>query len=61
LLSHPLEKTLWNLYVEEGRAAKLLAGMDGPMLAALCIEQAIYFVDATAKRDLLLHLLDQMI
>lgn len=52
LLSHPLEKTLWNLYVEEGRAAKLLAGMDGPMLAALCIEQAVYF---TAAREVSSH------
>ena len=37
-----LAQDLWDLYVEEGRQAKLLASMDAPMLAAMCIELASY-------------------
>lgn len=43
LLTSDLQKWLWDRYVEEMRAAKLLAGLDGALLAALCIEQVIYF------------------
>ena len=43
LLSTDFEKKLWDLYIAEMQPYKLLAGIDAPMLAALCIEQAIYF------------------
>ena len=46
LLSMPLEKRLWDLYISEMQPFNLLAGIDSAMLAALCIEQAIYFTAA---------------
>jgi phage terminase small subunit len=48
LLTLPLEKKLWDLYIMEMRPYNLLAGIDAAMLSALCIEQAIYF---TAARE----------
>lgn len=48
LLTLPMEKKLWDLYISEMQPFNLLAGIDAAMLAALCIEQAIYF---TAARE----------
>ena len=51
LLTLPLEKKLWDLYITEMRPYNLLAGIDAAMLSALCIEQAIYFKAARECGD----------
>jgi phage terminase small subunit len=51
LLTLPLEKKLWDLYITEMRPYNLLAGIDAVMLSALCIEQAIYFQAARECGD----------
>lgn len=51
LLSTPLEKKLWNLYVEEGQSAKLIAKIDVAMLSALCITQAVYLTSLREVGD----------